>query len=300
MATDTFQLKRGTTAAVNAYLPAVGEPVYDITLKRFSIGDGVTMGGVAPSNAFTADKLTTARDIALTGTVTGTVSFDGSANVSMTTSVGASLQASLDLKAPLDSPILTGTPVAPTAAPGTNTTQLATTAYATAADAVLTTAINLKAPLASPSLTGIPLSTTPAVGTNTTQIATAAMVQAEIANKRAWTSYTPTITAASGTYTTVSATGSYMVAFGVCYIRVAITVTTKGTGVTPTFTLPFAALSGSAGMPLLARENAVNGKSGAAFITAGLTAAAVAAYDNTDLVTANGCVVVVQASYPIA
>lgn len=53
MAADTFQLKRGTTAAVNAYLPAVGEPVYDITLKKLRIGDGVTMGGVesTPSNA---------------------------------------------------------------------------------------------------------------------------------------------------------------------------------------------------------------------------------------------------------
>lgn len=49
MAADTFQMKRGTTAAVNAYLPAVGEPVYDITLKRLRIGDGVTLGGLDPS-----------------------------------------------------------------------------------------------------------------------------------------------------------------------------------------------------------------------------------------------------------
>lgn len=180
MAADTFKLKRGATAAVNAYLPDVGEPVYDITLKRFTIGDGVTLGGVVPSNAFTADKLTTARNIALTGTVTGTVSFDGSANVSMTTSVGASLQAALDLKAPLASPTLTGTPTAPTAAPGTNTTQLATTAYATAADVVLTTAINLKAPLASPALTGVPTTPTATVGTNTTQVASMAALQARI------------------------------------------------------------------------------------------------------------------------
>lgn len=37
-------------------------------------------------------------------------------------------------------PALTGTPTAPTAAPGTNTTQIATTAYATAADTVVTNA----------------------------------------------------------------------------------------------------------------------------------------------------------------
>ena len=49
--------------------------------------------------------------------------------------------------APLASPTFTGTPTAPTAAAGTNTTQLATTAFAT-------TALNLKAPLASPTFTG--------------------------------------------------------------------------------------------------------------------------------------------------
>lgn len=45
----------------------------------------------------------------------------------------ASLTASLNAKAPLASPALTGTPTAPTAAPGTNTTQLATTAFVQAA-----------------------------------------------------------------------------------------------------------------------------------------------------------------------
>ncbi len=42
-------------------------------------------------------------------------------------------QTALDLKAPLASPALTGTPTAPTAAAGTNTTQVATTAYVIAA-----------------------------------------------------------------------------------------------------------------------------------------------------------------------
>ena len=43
------------------------------------------------------------------------------------------LQSALDAKAPSASPELTGTPVAPTAAPGTNTTQLATTEFVQAA-----------------------------------------------------------------------------------------------------------------------------------------------------------------------
>lgn len=48
-----------------------------------------------------------------------------------------SLQTTLDAKAPLTSPALTGTPTAPTAAAGTNTTQIATTAFVAAATAAL-------------------------------------------------------------------------------------------------------------------------------------------------------------------
>jgi hypothetical protein len=49
----------------------------------------------------------------------------------------------LALKAPLESPSLTGTPLAPTAAAGTNTTQIATTAFVTAATAGKQNAITL-------------------------------------------------------------------------------------------------------------------------------------------------------------
>lgn len=51
--------------------------------------------------------------------------------------VSTATQTALDLKANLASPALTGTPTAPTAAPGTNTTQLATTAFAAAIDATI-------------------------------------------------------------------------------------------------------------------------------------------------------------------
>jgi hypothetical protein len=51
--------------------------------------------------------------------------------------VTSGIQGQLDDKAPLDSPALTGTPTAPTAAAGTNSTQVATTAYADAAVAAL-------------------------------------------------------------------------------------------------------------------------------------------------------------------
>ena len=84
-------------------------------------------------------------------------------------------------RAPLDSPALTGAPTAPTAAAGTNTTQLATTAFVKGA---VDTGVSGLAPLASPALTGTPTAPTAAAGTNTTQVATTAFVNAEIAADR--------------------------------------------------------------------------------------------------------------------
>jgi hypothetical protein len=81
------------------------------------------------------------------------------------------IEAAVGAKAPLASPALTGVPTAPTAAGGTNTTQLATTAFVTAGLAP-------KAPLASPALTGTPTAPTPANAANSTQIATTAYVKA--------------------------------------------------------------------------------------------------------------------------
>ena len=128
------------------------------------------------------------------------------------------LKEALGLKAPLSSPEFSGTPKAPTAALGTDTTQIATTAFvktalasATIADATTTTkgkvelatntettagtdtsravtpaglkaVADTKAPTASPTLTGTPVAPTAASGTSTTQIATTAFVQTAITN----------------------------------------------------------------------------------------------------------------------
>lgn len=87
----------------------------------------------------------------------------------------------------------TGTPTAPTAAVGTNTTQIATTAFV---NAEIANDITGKADLASPAFTGVPTAPTATVGTNTTQLATTAFVNAEIANDAP----TKTGTGASGTW----------------------------------------------------------------------------------------------------
>ena len=184
---------------------------------------------------------------------------------------------------------LTGVPTAPTAAPGTNTTQVATTAFAAAIAA-------LKANIASPAFTGIPSGPTPAVGTNTTQLATAAMIQAEIANKRAWTSYTPTPTAASGTYTSASATGSHMGAFGMRNLEIALTVPNKGTGVTAVIPLPVPAHSSWIGRTLSARQANGSRKMGVAVIQ-DANSVFLTDYVNADLVEANGTICYINGAY---
>ena len=73
----------------------------------------------------------------------------------------------LAAKAPLASPSLTGTPIAPTAAAATNSTQIATTAF-------------VQAQKASPALTGTPTAPTATAGSNSTQIATTAFVQTAV------------------------------------------------------------------------------------------------------------------------
>ena len=98
-------LKRGTTAKALAYTGPVGEVVVDTDLRSLRVQDNVTPGGVLLSKDGHQHAI---------GDMTG-------------------LQAALDAKAPLASPSLTGVPLAPTAAAGTNTTQIATTAFVAAA-----------------------------------------------------------------------------------------------------------------------------------------------------------------------
>jgi hypothetical protein len=125
-------------------------------------------------------------DPVFTGSVTlpTSISLSNSSIIDLThlSSITSSVQGQINLKASLSSPALTGIPTAPTAAPGTTTTQIATTEYVhfeindllNGAPAALdtlnelaaainddanfagtvTTALGLKAPLASPTFTG--------------------------------------------------------------------------------------------------------------------------------------------------
>lgn len=107
-------------------------------------GGDITVAGTGAVTVNQAAKLKTAQTISLTGGATGSTTFDGSAAASIAVTVDPAqhqhtiaqvtdLQTTLDDKAPLASPAFTGTPTAPTAGAGTNTTQIATTAFVKAA-----------------------------------------------------------------------------------------------------------------------------------------------------------------------
>ena len=192
--------------------------VTDLAAKAPLASPALTGTPTAPSAA--VDTNTT--QVATTAFVVGQASAAGDGTPAMdgTAARGSSLHfARADhvhptdtSRAPLASPALTGTPTAPTAAPGTNTTQLATAAFVQAAIAALiaaapgaldtldelaaamgddanfvttvTNALALKAALASPAFTGTPTAPTVAgTADSTTKIATTAFIQAVAALK---------------------------------------------------------------------------------------------------------------------
>ena len=226
--TDSYQLGDGEllvcTVNIPAGVSAITQEMID-TSKRINrtigidISDSVTStrsdvaaSSLAVKKAYDLAKSKyTAQDASTTQK--GLVQLSSATNsdsetMAATPKAVKSVKELADTKAPIESPSLTGTPTAPTAAQGTNSTQIANTAFVKAAitalingapgtldtlkeiaaainnDPNFSTTINnalaLKAPLASPALTGIPTAPTAAQGTNNTQIATTAYVRAAI------------------------------------------------------------------------------------------------------------------------
>jgi hypothetical protein len=188
----------GATAGVASFNGRTGI----VTLTNTDIG----AAGGAPLNspnftgvpqAPTAAPATSSTQVAncawvleeLAGATTGVLSFNGRGGaVTLISSDLTSAGGALSL-----SPVLTGTPTAPTAANGTNSAQLATCAFVQAAlSSGGVTSFNGRngavtlgpndisaaggAALASPAFTGVPTAPTAAPGTNTGQLATTAFV----------------------------------------------------------------------------------------------------------------------------
>jgi hypothetical protein len=113
------------------------------TASELNILDGVT-ATTAELNILDGVTATTTELNLLDGVTATTTELNLLDGVTATTTelnyvdgVTSGIQGQLDDKAPLESPALTGVPTAPTAAAGTNSTQVATTAYADAAVAAV-------------------------------------------------------------------------------------------------------------------------------------------------------------------
>ena len=98
----------------------------DINITKSQVSDFSHSHG----NITNAGELSTASRAVITdGNKKVTVSSATSTELGYLSGVTSAIQTQLNAKAPLASPALTGTPTAPTAAAGTNTTQIATTAF---------------------------------------------------------------------------------------------------------------------------------------------------------------------------
>ena len=147
----------GTSFTVLGNVVGIYQPLRRI---QYSLTGGTYYGTIATS-VYNGSTITT---VTFTADSTVMDSSVGVVNYGFMSAVNPSIPSIFVVA---NSPVLTGTPVSTTAAPGTNTTQIATTAFV---EGELTT-YALKA---SPTLTGTPLAPTAAVGTNTPQIATMA------------------------------------------------------------------------------------------------------------------------------
>ncbi len=182
-ATATYLTK---TDAASTYQPAGS---YAAATHSHVTGDITNLSSFKPATAGAADKLATARSIALSGALTAQAqSFDGSANITfnVTAVAGANVTGTVPAatKATQDAngSVIHSTyaKLAGAAFTGTVTVGGAEVVVTTDITDMLTqtVAASTYAPLASPALSGTPTAPTAAKGTNTTQIATTAFVQA--------------------------------------------------------------------------------------------------------------------------
>jgi hypothetical protein len=126
------------------------------------------------------------------------------------------------------------------------------------------------------------------------QIAGAGGGQLVQSTPHVWTAYTPTITAGSGTITTVSATGRYIRNGATVQLQIAVTMTTNGTGAGNIYaTLPVQA---AAHEYVIAGRNNTTGKMLQGDIISGATEIRIFDYTNAYPI-ANGQIIYVSGSY---
>lgn len=112
-----------------------------------------------------------------------------------------------------------------------------------------------------------------------------------------WFAYTPTVTAASGSFTTTSATGRFSMNGRLVTITPIITITTVGTGTGCLFTVPVTAKA-SGYYAVSGRDDAVSGKQLQGRLTS-TTQVSMANYDNTNP-SASGAIFRIAGQYEAA
>lgn len=184
-----------------AYITAAGAPLSGG--KLFTYAAGTTTPQTTWSDA--AGTVPNANPVILDARGEASIFWNGTYKITLTDATGGIIWTQDNVATAGVSTVnlaLTGIPTAPTAAPGTNTTQIATTAF-------------VQGEKASPAFTGVPTAPTAAALTNTTQIATTAFVQASGAAgaplaSPAFTGTPTAPTAAAGTNTTQLATTAFV------------------------------------------------------------------------------------------
>ena len=299
-----FRTTGVTTTQIVVLRPTNGPPTPPVS----DLGFGkIFMAGTGLGGGFTVGKLyisenggpfTALSSFVSTGAVTSVFSRQGAVTandadytasqivVSPTVFGQNRVQSVLNLAAPLASPALTGVPTAPTASPGTNTTQLATTAFVQAASGAVTSVfgrtgavvknagdyavadVTGAAPLASPAFTGTPngpsYKSTGTAGVGFFEIvsqssapatpASGLRLFANATNKLAWVgsdgfvrTFTDSATA-SRTYTLPDATGTFT-----------LTDVAQTISATKTFSVAQLFAAGTAAAPGAAVGTATNG-----------------------------------------
>jgi hypothetical protein len=170
-ATDTLKIRAEANDAwisvallnqtTDQAFPIVGGVTVTSTGTELNLVDGSVAGTIVNSKAvvYGAAGQVNATTLQIAGTsITATA-----AELNFVGGVTSAIQTQLNAKAALASPALTGTPTAPTATAGTNTTQLATTAFVKAAVDLVTTTYGTEVAATSGTaigFTGIPSSAT--------------------------------------------------------------------------------------------------------------------------------------------
>lgn len=284
-ATSTTQL--ATTAFVAAAIAALPAPVSSFNSRTGAVtllGADVSAAGGAliASPTFTGAPAAptpapgdSSTKLATTAFVAAALAAAGGGVTSFNTRSGAVTLLTTDVTgvggALLASPTFTGTPAAPTATAGTNSTQLATTAFVAAALAAApggvssfntrTGAITLigadlsaagGALLASPTFTGAPKAPTPVTTDNSTTLATTAFVAAAIAAAGGVTSFNSRAGVVTLTTADITGAGGAPIASPTFTGVPAAPTATAGTNTTQLATTAFVAAAAAGGFKRLA------------------------------------------------